>query len=134
MTRRRHSDSDSDSDSDFSDTGPDDDRSLDDLVAALASTLQETEEVPVTPSASVWLGEAHAVAADLTRGTVDERVIHERVGHVHRLLTNAGDLDNDVAARRVDDAVALATTILGRTDEGEDEDEREHDDGSGGAP
>jgi hypothetical protein len=61
-------------------------------------------------------------------------VIHERVGHVHRLLTNAGDLDNDVAARRVDDAVALATTILGRTDEGEDEDEREHDDGSGGAP
>ncbi|WP_372911321.1 hypothetical protein [Salinigranum sp.] len=134
MTRRRRSDS--DSDPDLGDTDPDDDRSLDDLVAALASTLQETEEVPVTPSASVWLGEAHAVAADLTRGTVDERVIHERVGHVHRLLTNAGDLDNDVAARRVDDAVALATTILARTDDADAdaEDEREHDEGSGRAP
>jgi hypothetical protein len=133
MTRRRHSDSDPDPGAtDPDDPNPDDDRSLDDLVAALASTLQETEEVPVAPSASVWLGEAHAVAADLTRGTADEHVIHERVGHVHRLLTSAGDLDNDVAARRVDDAVALATTILARTDEAEDE--REHDDGSGGAP
>jgi hypothetical protein len=123
MTRRRCSDS--------GDIDSGDDRSLDDLVAALASTLQETEELPVAPSASVWLGEAHAVAADLTRGAVDERVVHERVGHVHRLLTSAGDLDNDAAAARVDDAVALATTILARTDEAEHE--HNHDEGSGGA-
>ena len=94
-----------------------DERSLDELVAALASTLRETEELPVAPAASVWLGEAHAVAEDLAGGDADERVIHERVGHVHRLLTSAGDLDNDAAAGHVDDAVALATLVLDRTDD-----------------
>ncbi len=105
-----------DADSDVDARLDPDDRSLDELVAALASTLRATEELPVAPSASVWLGEAHAVAEDLTAGDVDERVVHERVGHVHHLLTSAGDLDNDAAAGHVDDAVALATTILDRTD------------------
>jgi hypothetical protein len=103
--------------SDDSDDAAVDERSLDALVAALASTLRETEELPVAPSASVWLGEAHAVAEDLARGDAVDEVIHERVGHVHRLLTSAGDLDNEAAAARVDDAVALAAEIIDRTGE-----------------
>lgn len=120
MTRRRP-DRSSDTDSSV-DTDPDG-QSLEDLVAALASALQETEELPVAPAASVWLGEAHAVAEDLTHGELDERVVHERVGHVHRLLTRAGDPDNDAAAAHVADAVTLAATILDRTtqDDGEAE-------------
>jgi hypothetical protein len=86
------------------------------LLDALASTLRETEELPVAPSASVWLGEAHAVAADLAAADVDRDVVHERVGHVHRLLTNAGDVGNETAAARVAEATQLAEAVLDATD------------------
>ncbi|WP_318568147.1 hypothetical protein [Salinigranum marinum] len=101
---------------------PADDRSLDDLLAALASELRATEELPVAPSASVWLGEAHAVAEDLARGDLDRPVVHERVGHVHRLLENADGLDNEAAVERVATARSLAVTVHERTaDERPDE-------------
>ncbi|WP_201740135.1 hypothetical protein [Salinigranum halophilum] len=113
MTGRR-----TDSSRDLSDV----ERPLDDLVADLASTLRATEELPVAPSASTWLGEAQAVAEDLARGGLDDAVVRERVGHVHRLLTSAGDPDNDAAAAHVDDAVTLAETILAHLDaDGDDE-------------
>lgn len=100
---------------------PPDERSLPSLLDALASTLRATEELPVAPSASVWLGEAHAVAADLAGDDVAPGVVHERVGHVHRLLTNAGDVENEAAADHVADAVELAEMILARTAESTDE-------------
>jgi hypothetical protein len=93
---------------------PADDRSLDDLLAALASELRATEELPVAPSASVWLGEAHAVAEDLDT-ELDRSVVHERVGHVRRLLENADGLDNETAAERVATARSLAVAIHERT-------------------
>jgi hypothetical protein len=98
-----------------SDGGEPTDERLDDLLAALASTLRATEELPVSPSASVWLGEAHAVAEDLARGDADRSVVRERVGHVRRLLTAADDLDNDEAAARVSEALDLAESIVDRT-------------------
>jgi hypothetical protein len=88
---------------------------LDELVERLATELRATEELPVSPAASVWLGEAHAVAADLARGDVDRSVVRERVGHVRHLLENAGDVDNDEAADRVHDALRVAGAILDRT-------------------
>ena len=105
---------------------PADDRSLDDLLAALASELRATEELPVAPAASVWLGEAHAVAEDLARGDLDPEldrsVVHERVGHVRRLLESADGLDNETAAERVATARSLAVAIHERTaDERPDE-------------
>jgi hypothetical protein len=90
-------------------------RPLPDLLAALASTLRATEELPVDPTASVWLGEAHAVAADLARGPVDRSVVHERVGHVRDLLAEADDPGNDAAADHVAEAAALAARIAERT-------------------
>ena len=93
---------------------PADDRSLDDLLAALASELRATEELPVAPSASVWLGEAHAVAEDLDP-ELDRSVVHERVGHVRRLLESADGLDNEAAAERVATARSLAVAIHERT-------------------
>jgi hypothetical protein len=97
------------------DGGEPTDEQLDDLLAALASALRATEELPVSPSASVWLGEAHAVAEDLARGDADRSVVHDRVGHVRHLLENADGLDNDEAAARVSEALDLAGSILDRT-------------------
>jgi len=106
------------SDSDRPTDDPAEDRSLDDLLAALASELRATEELPVAPAASVWLGEAHAVAEDLARGDLaelDRSVVHERVGHVRRLLENADGLDNESAAERVATARSLAVAVHERT-------------------
>ena len=80
---------------------PDDVRArLDDLHAHLDATA----ELPVRPGASAWLGEAAAVAADLTRGTPDAAVVRERVGHVADLLSEAGETGHPEA----DDRVAAA--------------------------
>ena len=98
------------------------DRPLEDLLVALASELRATEELPVPPATSVWLGEAHAVAADLAHGDVDRAVVHERVGHVHHLLTNAGDVDNEAVRERVTHALELATAIRDRTRDATDGD------------
>jgi hypothetical protein len=114
MTRRQ-SDSGVEPPESENEGGVADDQSVDALVSALEATLRETEELPVAPASSVWLGEAHAVAADLAREPVDEEVLRERVGHVHRLLSSAGDVDNDAAASSVADAVEIAATILDRT-------------------
>lgn len=100
--------------SDAGDAG-DADPSLDDLLAQLAAELRATEELPVSPTASVWLGEAHAVAADLVRDTPDRAVVHERVGHVRHLLERAGDPDNEAVDARVANALAVAETIHRRT-------------------
>ena len=91
-----------------------DDDPLADLLSTLAAELRATEELAVDPAASVWLGEAHAVAEDLDFG-LDRSVIHERVGHVRRLLANAGDPDNAAAAERVANALAVAERVHERT-------------------
>ena len=100
-----------------------DDRSVDELLTRLASELRATEELPVDRAASVRLGEAHAVAEDLARGDLDRSVIHERVGHVRRLLSDVSDPDDEAVAGRVGNALALTRTIRERT--------RDDDEGSG---
>lgn len=98
------------------DTHPDDEPSLDDLLTALESELRATEELPVDPAASVWLGEAHAVAADLTRGDPAPAVVHERIGHVQTLLTNVDDADNAAVDTHVAAARRVAASIVALTD------------------
>jgi hypothetical protein len=93
-----------------------DDDPLADLLSTLAAELRATEELAVDPAASVWLGEADAVAEDLDP-ELDRSVIHERVGHVRRLLANAGDLDNEAAAERVANALDVAETVYERPGE-----------------
>jgi hypothetical protein len=100
-----------------------DDRSVDQLLTRLASELRATEELPVDRTTSVRLGEAHAVAEDLTRGDLDRSVIHERVGHVRRLLADVDEPDDEAVAGRVGNALALTGTIRERTREDPHEDE-----------
>jgi 1,2-phenylacetyl-CoA epoxidase catalytic subunit len=102
-----------------------DDESLDDLLDRIAAELRATEELPVAASASVWLGEAQAVAEDLAESDLDQGVVHERVGHVRDLLANAGDLDGEVA-ERVATARRLSADVADRladTTEGEVQDD-----------
>lgn len=91
--------------------------SLDALVAALHDELAATEELPVAREASAWLGEAQAVAADLR--DAPESVVADRVGHVQRLLRDAGDPDNEAVAERVTRARELADRVAERTGDGE---------------
>jgi hypothetical protein len=99
------------------------DRSIAELLTRLASELRATEERPVDAATSVRLGEAHAVAEDLARAEddLDRSVVHERVGHVRRLLADVSDPDDEAVAERIEDALALTGTIRERTrDDGRD--------------
>jgi hypothetical protein len=84
----------------------------------LAAHLDATAELPVRPGASAWLGEAAAVAADLTTGDPSPEVVRERVGHVADLLASAGETGNADADDHVAAARDCAAEILDRLDGG----------------
>lgn len=78
---------------------------MDDRLRDLHAHLVATEELPVRPAASPWLGEAEAVAADLVDADLPPAVVRERVAHVRRLLsavetTGHAEADDHVAAAR----------------------------------
>lgn len=77
------------------------------LLDDLTEHLRATEELPVSPSATHWLGEAHAVAEDLAAGDVDDDVLRERLGHVRHLLDSAGETGNEAADERVEAALRV---------------------------
>jgi len=90
-------------------------RPSDERVRALAAELEATEERPVDPSVSPWLGEAAAAAADAAEAAaadVPSDVVRERVRHVRDLLSDAGDTGDDEADERVATARRLAAEIL----------------------
>lgn len=87
------------------------------LLADLEGHLAATEELPVDPAAGRWIGEAQAVAADLTRGDPPSRaVVARRVGHVRDLLAAMGDPGNDRTRERVAAARSVADRIQARID------------------
>jgi hypothetical protein len=94
-----------------------DDADVSTLLCALRDELEATEELPVTARASPWLGEAAAVAADAADAAaegVPETYLRERVGHVRRLLGEAGETGNDAADAHVDAAADIAATAAAR--------------------
>jgi hypothetical protein len=111
---------------DVCDAGGDDGlpRTTRERVRALADELVATEERPVDPSVSPWLGEAAAVAVDAVDVAVDaeeaaaadaaDDVVRERVGHVRDLLSEVEDTGDDEADERVATARRLAAEILAR--------------------
>jgi len=78
----------------------------------LAAELQATEELPVERSAARWIGEAEAVATDLTRGDPDPETVARRVGHVLELLENVDDTGHPAADDHVTAAKSIATELL----------------------
>ncbi|MEF8784262.1 MAG: hypothetical protein V5A39_15110 [Haloarculaceae archaeon] len=86
------------------------------LLADIAEALQATEELPVERTAARWIGEAQAVATDLTRGEPAADTVRRRVGQVVELLDNVEDTGHPEADERVDDAKAAAREALERLD------------------
>lgn len=87
------------------------DPDLQDLVADLHEHLRATEPLPVETTASRWLGEAQAVAADAV--DAPEPVIETRVEQVDRLLSNVDATGNEDA----DERVRLARETVARIEE-----------------
>jgi hypothetical protein len=76
---------------------------MDDLAHAERARdhLDATAELPVSPRASPWLGEAAAVAGQAADPSLDAATRRERLTHLARLLDDAGDPDSAAAADHV---------------------------------
>lgn len=85
-----------------------------DIVAAIHEHLDATAELPVEPTASTYLGEAAAVAADAHAATRDgqHEAARTRVEQVRELLSHVDGTGNDAADDHVDAAARLADTFL----------------------
>jgi hypothetical protein len=97
---------------------------MDDDFRELHERLEATAELPVRPGASVWLGEAAAVAADLVDADLPRSVVVERVRRVASLLDEIETTDNPT----VDDHVRAAERIATRIVETADGDSTEEND------
>jgi hypothetical protein len=85
------------------------------LLEALHDHLAATAELPVRREASLFLGEAEAVAADLAAPgrEPDPDVVRERVGHVGDLLGRVEATEDP----RADDHVEAARDLVARIEE-----------------
>lgn len=88
---------------------------VDDDLRTLHDHLDATEELPVRPAASPWLGEAAAVAADLGDADLPASVVAERVQRVSELLVEIETTGNPTADDHVVAAARAAERILGAT-------------------
>ena len=85
---------------------------MNDDLRALHEHLEATEELPVRPDASVWLGEAAAVAADVADGDAPPAVVVDRVGRVAELLAEVETTGNVDADDHVRAAERIAARIV----------------------
>ena len=82
------------------------------MIRELHEHLEATEELPVRPDASVWLGEAAAVAADLVDADLPREVVVDRLGRVAHLLAEIETTGNAEADDHVRAAERIATRIV----------------------
>jgi hypothetical protein len=87
---------------------------MSDDLRALHEHLEATEELPVRPDASVWLGEAAAVAADVADGDAPSAVVVDRVERVAELLAEVETTGNPDADEHVRAAERIAERIVER--------------------
>jgi len=81
-------------------------------VRELHERLEATEELPVRPDASVWLGEAAAIAADLADADLPRSVVVDRVQRIEALLDEIETTGNERADEHVEAATRLAVRIV----------------------
>jgi hypothetical protein len=91
---------------------------MSDDLQELHEHLKATEELPVRPDASVWLGEAAAIAADIADGDAPPSVVADRVGRVAELLAEVETTGNANADDHVRVAERIAARIVERTESG----------------
>lgn len=88
-------------------------------IESIAEHLTATAELPVDPTASPYLGEASAVAADAVAAIREgnDTVVARRVQQVHDLLSHVDETGHSEADDHVAAALDLALQELDRTDE-----------------
>lgn len=98
-----------------------DDPPIDDRLEALHEHLAATAERPVARAASAHLGEAEAVARDLAERPAAPDTVRERVGHIVRLLREAGDTEDERADEHLAAALELAEDLIAELADSDDE-------------
>jgi hypothetical protein len=86
------------------------------LASRLHEHLSATAERPVERTASRWLGEAEAVAADAARDDASAEVVAKRAEQVEELLSHVEGTGDETADDHVAAARDLATRIATRVD------------------
>ena len=81
-------------------------------VVELHDHLAATAERPIERTASRWIGEAEAIAADLVDAPNDPALVRERAGHIASLLAEAENIEDEVAAEHVAAAARLADRLV----------------------
>lgn len=87
------------------------DTDIHELVEELHAQLQATEELDIHYTANRWIGEAEAVAADITGDDVSEQVIEKRVTQIEDLLYTVDETENQEANEHIGAARSLAERI-----------------------
>ena len=90
------------------------DRNIDDLITTLRSHLEATEELAIRTKANRWLGEAHAVAADLGEAQLSTQTIEKRVNQIEHLLRQIEETDNAEADEHIRASLEIAKKIKKR--------------------
>lgn len=89
----------------------DDETERRDVVVELYEALAATAERPVERTASRWIGEAEAIAADLVDAPNDPELIRDRTAHIVSLLEQVDDTGDRIATERVEAAKSLADRL-----------------------
>jgi len=84
----------------------------DDRLQTLHEHLAATGERPVERTASRWLGEAEAVAADIAEGDLSEDVLAERLATVDHILSHVDRTDDAVADDHLEAASEIVDDLL----------------------
>lgn len=90
------------------------DRNIDDLIMDLRSHLEATEELAIRTKANRWLGEAHAVAADLAEAQPSIQTIEKRVNQIEHLLRQIEETENEEADEHIRASLEIAKKIKNR--------------------
>lgn len=98
---------------------PEAEATLSSLLATARDRLEATEELPVSPAASPWLGEAAAVAAQAADPALDRTAVATRLEHLDRLL-DGPDPDNSAVEAHVAVAREAVSAARERTTAGGD--------------
>lgn len=78
--------------------------------------LAATAELPVERTASRWLGEAEAVAADAASEGASETVVRKRASQVVDLLSHVEETGHEEADEHVEAARELAVALAAEND------------------
>jgi len=95
----------------MSESPTDDKADRSDIIFELHEELAATAERPVERTASRYIGEAEAIAADLINAPTDPELVRDRATHIISLLENAKETGDQAATERVETARTLATKL-----------------------